>query len=139
MPLTSTPRDDTTKEVHLGGGAYPATTPAAAGPNDKGTGSTAIAYRDNQSGAIYSDPTKCVNGCTQIVGDDADAALAKGYAPAPSRSEPRSAEEQAEDERKRGAEADAAAKTAAVAKDAEVKAVPAVRNKARRRAETKKR
>lgn len=38
-------------------------------------------YVDNLTGAVYDDATQCTNGCYQLVGEEAEQAIAKGSAP----------------------------------------------------------
>lgn len=78
---THMPEDKSDKTVVMGGGAIlgRAGTEYADDTATKGSGVSAYSstdgqpakqYRDNVTGAIYTDPTKCVNGCTTVVGSD---------------------------------------------------------------------
>ena len=80
------------------------------------------AWRDNVTGAVYADPSACVNGCTQLVGEAAVKGLKEGTAPAPARNEPISAEEQERTELKRKADQRKADEDAAAAAAADAKA-----------------
>lgn len=91
------------------------------------------AYRDNVTGAVYEDATRCVNGCTTLSGADAEKALATGEAPPPAFGHPPTPEEQTEAEiaRRHRVEAEqerAAADAAAKKKtdEAATSAAPAV-------------
>ena len=71
------PKDTTEKTVTLGGPNTGTATHEAAAPKGGGIsayssteGQPAKKYRDNVTGAIYSDESKCVNGCTVVVGSD---------------------------------------------------------------------
>ena len=160
MPKALTfPRDITEKTVELGGPNPGTTITAAAGGapvsrEQAAKTAAAKAWRDNVTGAVYTDPAQCVNGCTQLVGEAAEKGIRTGKADAPALGYPPSADEQTDRELERlrtadaertKSEREAAAQTkdssgAVIDKEgeAEVKQAKATENKARKTRPTTK-
>lgn len=110
-----------TKDTVAAGAAAP--TPKT--PEEAAKTAATVAYRDNVTGAVYTDPTRCTNGCTQLVGEEAEKAIKTGTAPAPQTSEPIGVGSKAE------VEEDAV-------KNPDTKAVAPTANKQRKQRTTKK-
>ena len=79
---------------------------------------------DNQTGEVYDGPENCFNGCYQLVGEEAEKAIARGSGPKQTAGMPQFSAEELEDrelERRKTADAERAEaerKTAADAKPA---------------------